>query len=336
MQEREFLAATVKEVAQRAGVSVATVSKYMNGGTLREPYRIRVQKAVEELNYSINEVARNLKINRTYMVGILAPSIRSSFITTTISVMQKYLHDHGYVTIIFDYQDDEALEKKQFFELLRYQVEGVVLFPEHNETPIIEEAIERALPILLVDNLIDGILCDAVVTNSRESAYTLTRRIISCNHQKVAICAGPSEMYTARERLQGYLQAMKDYELEPQVINGYYSVEGSYKAIKNLLESEERPTALLSANYYMTLGALKAVNELGLRIPQDLSFAGFDELEFGCALPTEISTVVQPLEEVGVHAACRILSRIEKSDINPPYVDVLKTEITYTDSIRVL
>ena len=176
--------------------------------------------------------------------------------------------------------------------------------------------------------MIEGSLCDAVVTNSRESAYALTRRIISCNHQKVAICAGPSEMYTARERLQGYLQAMKDYELEPQVINGYYSVEGSYKAIKNLLESEERPTA--------TLGALKAVNELGLRIPQDLSFAGFDELEFGCALPTEISTVVQPLEEVGVHAACRILSRIEKSDINPPYVDVLKTEITYTDSIRVL
>ena len=330
-----LLAVTVKDVAQHAGVSVATVSKFMNGGNLREEYRLRVQAAVEELNYSINEVARNLKTNRSYAIGILSSTICSGYITTTISAIQRYLLEKGYISLITDYQGDRVLQKKQLDMLLRQKVDGIILFPDFNEIETVNEVRSHSIPIILVDNLIDGLSCDAVITNSCESAYAITNQLIRCHHTRIAFCAGPTGLlYTARERLLGYQQAMNAHGLQPLVFDGYYLVDGGYNAVKSMMALKDRPTAIISSNYDMTVGVLQALNELDVRIPEDISVAAFDKLDFDCVLQTPISTIVQPLEEIGVCAAKRIISRIEQKETTAPSVDVLPTKILYTQSIK--
>lgn len=328
------MAATVKDVALRAGVSVATVSKYMNGGKLRESYRKSVEQAVEELGYSINEIARNLKIKRTYIIGVLASSIRSTFIATIISALQCSLLDKGYSTVIVDYQCDKDLEAKQVEVLLRRQVDGVIIFPAENEIGIIEVVKTRGIPVMLLDNILEDYPCNAVVTDNRDCSERVTRRLIELGHRNITICAGPKYMYTAKERLAGYLSAIETSGLKPSVILGEYETQTAFDALVNMAKSREKPTAIISSSYYTALGALRALNELSWRIPDDVSFVTFDDLEFNCALSPQISTVIQPLEEIGLCAAEKIVSLVENGQSGDPCITTLKSKIQYTSSIR--
>lgn len=333
------MAATIKMVAQRAGVSVATVSKYLNGGNVREPFRSNVQQAVAELNYSINEVARSLKTNRTFTVGVLAASIRSIFLTSVIAAIQYELLQHGYSTIIADYQVDKTLEKKQLDVLLKRQVDGIILFPEENEGEIIDTIRSRNIPVVMVDNFIENRACDAVVTDGADGIYQLTKKLLENNHTRISILSGPNDMFTARQRLSGYRKAFEDYGIAPDeslIVPGNYHLGTSYAATKQLLRRTPAPTALIATNYYSAIGALQALNELHIAIPQELSFCTFDALEFNCIMTPEITTAAQPMQEMGQTAARRLLQRIEGSSQDFPRLECLKTEVCFTDSIRKL
>ena len=331
------MAATVKEVAQRAGVSVATVSKYMNGGNVKEAYRIKVEEAVKELDYAINAVARNLKTNKSYMVGILTPEITSSFVTSVISLIQKNLLDMGYTTLILDYQADRKQESRQLDVLIQFKVDGMILFPAFNEVDLVETIKKNNIPLLLVDNQIYGADCDAIVTNNRESSYEATKKMIACNHKHIVICRGPEETYTANERYLGYLDAMTESGLTPVSVNGSYTIEGGYQAIKQLAADGCKPTAIISCNYHMTIGILRALYELNWRIPEDISMIAFDEQVFDFALPVSISAIIQPLKEVSACAAKRIVEMIEKKDTErTPSVDVLKASLNETESFQAI
>lgn len=329
--------ATVKEVAQLAGVSVATVSKYMNGGNVREPYRAKVESAVRELGYVINEAARTLKTKKTNMIGILTAEIGSSFTTSVISIIQRELLNMGYTTLILDYQADRKLESRQLDVLLRFNVDGIILFPIFNEAYLVETIRKNKIPLLLVDNEIYGEKCAAVVTNNRKSAYCATKRLIECNHVRIALCRGTEETYTAEERFKGYMDAMAECGLPPIVVNGYYSVKGGYRAVKQLAQLSDVPTAVISCNYNMTIGMLRALYELNWRIPEDISVVAFDEQLFDFALPVSISAIIQPIETVGVYTARRIVEMIGNESLeNTSDITVIDSVFKETGSFRVI
>lgn len=326
-------------VAERAGVSVATVSKYINGGNVYEENRERIQKAIEELDYKINEVARSLKTNKTYTIGVLAATIQSSFITNIISKIQYTLLQHGYSTIIADYQENKKLEKKQLDVLLMRHVDGIILFPEENEEEIVRFIKEQNVPMVMVDNMVEGIPCDAILTDNMGGVYTAVEELIKCSHRRIGMITGPEQMYTSRERMKGYCRACEDYfvEVEPELIRyGNYDMESGYRCFMELMDLEKPPTAVVAGNYYMAIGALQVINEKGIRIPDQLSFIAYDHMEFAGIMTPNISTVSQPLEEIGRVAAERIVQRIKGNMENYPQVDRLKTSLNLTGSVKSL
>lgn len=331
------MAATIKMVAERAGVSVATVSKYINGGNVYEENRVRVQKAIDDLDYKINEVARSLKTNKTYTVGILASSIQSIFIAGIISSIQHYLLEHGYSTIIADYQEDEKQERKQLEVLMQKHVDGLIIFPEENEEDVIRYIQNQGIPVLIVDNLVENAPCDAILTDNVSGIYEAVERLIQLNHRRIGIITGPQTMYTARERLKGYERAHEDYHIEkyPELIQTcQYDIDGGYQSMKALLDLKDPPTAVVMGNYYTSIGTLKAINERKLRIPYDISVVSFDYLEFSCILETEITCICQQCDEIGKKAASKIVKRIKGDQKNFPQIIRVKPEVRYTESIQ--
>lgn len=330
------MAATIKMVAERAGVSVATVSKYLNGGNVYEENAIRIQKAVDELDYRLNDVARSLKTNKSYIIGVLAATIRSDFIAEIISTLQCSLANYGYSTLIVDYQGNEELEKKQLDVLLKKQVDGIVLFPLQNEKEIIHLIQKEKIPVLMIDNLIEDVECDAVVTNNRQGVYDAVKQLVHYNHKRIGMITGPLKMYTARERLNGYLDALNDSQIpvdDNLIAIADYDIESGYNCMNALLQYTERPTAILVANYYMAIGVLRALHENKIRIPEDMSVISVDELEFSWVLETPISTIKQSCKEMGKMAATIIVDRIRGEISDFPKIVYWDTELIWTKSV---
>lgn len=330
------MAATIKMVAERAGVSVATVSKYINGGNVYEENRRKVQKAIDELDYKINDVARSLKTNKTYTVGVLAANIRSTFLTAIISKIQNTLLTRGYSTIIADYQEDKELERKQLEVLLKKHVDGIILFPENDEMDIVEMIRSRKIPLVLVDNIVKGCACDAVLTDNIEGAYAAVEELIRHNHRRIGIINGPDSMSSFEERLKGYTRALQDYFIEIDeklIIKGLHNAESGYEGMIQLLDMKNPPSAVFVSNYHMSLGALKALFEKKIKIPEQMSIITFDYLEFGFVMDPVISNIIQPQEEMGERAARKLLQRINGDYANYPQIERLKTIHSFTGSI---
>lgn len=330
------MATTIKMVAERAGVSVATVSKYINGGNVYEENRVKVQKAIDELDYRVNEVARSLKTKKTYTVGVLAANIQSSFLTSVISKIQTTLMIHGYSTIIADYQEDKELEKKQLEVLLQKHMDGIILFPEENEEDIVETVRKWGVPLISVNNMIEGNHGDAVLTDNVGGVYAAIEEFIKNNHKRIAIINGNNIMSSFKERMKGYLRAFEDYSIELDeelIITGPHTIKGGYEGTLKLLKMKNPPTALFVGNYDMALGAIKALLENDVKIPEQLSVITFDRLEFSFITKPEISTVNQPQELMGERAALRLVQRMKGDMSNYPQVERLKTIKNFTGSI---
>lgn len=333
------MAATIKMVAEYAGVSVATVSKYINGGNVYEENRIKVQKAIEDLDYRVNAVARSLKTSKTYTVGVLAPNILSGFLTSIICRIQTILMKHGYSTIIADYQEDKELEKKQLEMLLQKHIDGIIMFPQENEIAIMNMIKKYGIPLVLVNNIIEGSHEDAVLTDNVGGAYAAIEELIKHNHKRIGFVNGLDVMSSFKERAKGYFRAFEDYSIQVDdslIVRGLHTIQAGYEGTLRLLDLENPPTALFVGNYHMALGALKAIAERKVVVPDQLSVITFDQLEFSFIMDPEISTIIQPQEEMGEKAALRLVQRMSGNTVNYPQVERLKTKKNFTDSIKML
>ena len=329
------MALKMLDVAKIAGVSVATVSKYINGKHISDEYRERVEKALRETDYCLNTAARNLKTKKSMLVGVLVQTITSSFQASVMFNIQRFLLKHGYTTIILDCQESAEVEKQNLDVLLQLQVDGIVLKPGIDEKDLIHRIMKNKVPVVLVDNLIPGIDCDAVVTDNFDAAYLITKKVIENGHKRIALCTGNENGYTAVERTRGYEQAMaeKGYPILKEW--GNYSIHDGYNAAMKVLESSYHPTAVITSNYYMTVGLLRAIYEKHFSVPEDISVFAFDEQDFDYALSTKISCVIQPVEDISRSAVDLLLERMK--DYNKPYeVRIEKTRMQEKGSVKKL
>ena len=327
------MALKMLDVAKMAEVSVATVSKYINGKYISDEYRLRVEKALRESDYRLNTAARNLKTRRSKLVGVLVQSITSSFTASVMFNIQRFLLEHGYTTIILDCRSSRELEERNLDVLLQLQVDGIILKPGKDEAELLRHIIKNNVPVVLVDNLIPGIDCDAVVTDNFDSAYRITRKVIECGHERIAVCSGQENSYTANERTRGYEQAMREAGYPIFVERAGYSVQEGYNVAQKVLESDYKPTAVITTNYYMTVGLVRAIYEKHLSVPDDISVYAFDEQDFDYALSTRIASVVQPIRKISRSAVELLLERTENHK-KPFEVRIEKTETHETESVK--
>lgn len=328
------MAATLWDVAKQTGLSIATVSKYINGIRVKESNAARIQQAIDELGYRVNMIARGLKTNRSMTVGVLIPSLVNLFSTSIVSAIERVLQENGYSTFICDYNSDPEMEENRFRFLMDKSVDGIIIMPTSIPETSLDRAVQSGIPLVSIDRPLEG--TDTVLVDNFLASYEATQHLIQAGHRRIGIITGPGTIYTARERYRGYMQAMKDSGIDPDpacIRQGDYELPGGHALTREILDHTEPPTALFVTNYEMTLGAVIALNEMNVSIPRDLSFIGFDNLEMAQIIKPRLTIVMQPVALIGKTAADLLLRRLSGDMQDFPVLHRLKTELIPGDSV---
>jgi len=273
-------------------------------------------------------------------IGVLIPDLKNIFCTTIVSNIENVLIQNGYSTILCDYKKNLELEKMKFDFLVNKMVDGIITIPfDGSDAQGIQELLSRNIPVVLVDRAIKGVSCDTVLVDNLNASYDAVEQLITKGHKKIGIICGPQNIFTAEERLKGYIRVHEDYSMaidENLIKNGDNEIESGYSLLNELIDSVNPPTAIFVTNYEMTLGAIMAVNERNIKMPDELSFIGFDNLQMAKIVKPTLSIVVQPMELIGETAANILLKRLKGDMSNFPAMFRLKTELVIKDSIREL
>lgn len=312
--------ATIKEVADLAGVSVGTVSHVITGSVpVSEPLRVKVQAAIRDLDYHPNHVARSLKTSRTKTLGIIVPDLTISFFPQIIHGAETLAWENGYSLIAVN-SSESAERQKALISLLRsQQVEGILLVIAAAPTPMsqMSRLIEAGIPLVCLDRVPDKIPVDSVSVDDLAAAEMGTDHLVEMGYSRIAIVTGPLHLKNERRRLQGYQDSLKRAGFpvtDDLVWQGNLRSEDLVSMCRErLVDERSRPDALLCTNGPTALGALRGLRDLGMRTPDDIGFVTFDELAVEDLFTPAITTIVQPAYEIGRRAAEILLGRIEDS-----------------------
>lgn len=327
---------TIKDIARETGLSLATISKYMNGGHVLEQNRIRIEAAIEKLDYKVNYFARGLKTNRSMTIGVLLPCIDSPFFGRIVAAMDKKLRAKGYHCIVCSYDFDPKLELEKLQFLRSNYVDGIILVPEHITAGEVISIVGDT-PIILVDRVLKDFSCDAIVADNLNAIYSAVESMLQRRHRRIGIIVGPQDISTAYERMVGYRRVHEDYRIpvdESLIRVGNYDLASGYRLFNRLMDLESPPSAICVTNYDMTIGAITAAHERGIALPEQVDFIGFDNIEL-CALVTPpLAFVEQPMEAMGEDAARLMLLRLEGSQ-EPAQLLRLKSKLVRPETVEV-
>ncbi len=330
------MAATIKDVARHAGLSIATISKYLNGGHVLDANRVLIDLAVAELEFKVNGMARSLKTSRTMTVGVLIPNLESIFCTSIVSNVENVLQEFGYSTLVCDYRQDPVMERRKLAFLADRQIDGLLMMPLGNDPELLEPLRARNIPHVLIDRPVAGSDCDTILVDNLNASYAAVEHLVVQGHRRIGIIRGPQGIHTAEERLKGYTRVHEDYNLPVEKVlirNGEYRTEDGYGQMSALLDLDVPPTAIFVTNYEMTLGAVMALNERNVRIPEDLSVIGFDNHSLTSLVKPPLSIVVQPIREIGEMAAQTLLRRMRDDRAGFPILCRMKTQLLLQASV---
>lgn len=330
--------ATIKDIARETGLGLATISKYINGGNVREKNKIAIDNAIGKLGFRINEFARGLKTNKSHTVGVIIPELNNVFITTIVTVIEDILRKNGYGVLICDCRTDEAQEHEAVRFLMGKMVDGIINMPSTKSGSHLSPLIERNIPIVLLDRMIRELKenVGAVLVDNVNAAASAVKIFFTAGHENIGIILGPEDVFTSQQRLLGYNQILIQNSLQPdtsRAIFSDYTVQGGYESTKRLL-ADKNVTAVFATNYEMTLGAIIAINELGMSIPEQISFIGFDNMQLSQVIKPKLTIVTQPLEEIGKNAAEIMLSRLSGETDTIARIVTLSTGICVGESVK--
>ncbi|KFL16347.1 LacI family transcriptional regulator [Geobacillus stearothermophilus] len=306
--------ASIKDVAKRANVSTATVSRVLrNTGNVTEETRQRVLEAIEALNYQPNVLGRYLRRMETETVLVVVPDITNPFFSKVLRGIEAVALEHGYQVLLGDTQNDVRLEEQYLNLLPQRQVDGMIFLTARIRKELVEE-MARQFPIVLACEYLEGADIPTVSIDNISSARKATEHLIRLGHCRIAHLSGPMNIILSRDRLRGYQQALAQHELEADaalVQEGDFTYESGYNLTLKLLALEKPPTAIFAANDEMAIGAIKAVRHRGGRVPDDVAVVGFDDIQMAAIFEPSLTTIAQPMFEIGQKAMELLLALIE-------------------------
>ncbi len=315
----------IKDVARRAGVSSATVSRVLSNHPHVSPEtRERVLQAIEELGYRPSRVARSLRAQRSRIIGLIISDIQNPFFTALVRAVEDVAYEHDYA--VFLCNSDESIEKEGLYvDVMRAEhVAGVVISPTQEEYSPVQQLVSLGIPVVTIDRMVRGLSVDSVVVDNVGAAYTLVDHVIKDGHTRVAAVVGTPAATTGRERFEGYRRALEDNDIpfDPHLVRrGLPKEHVGYEMTRDLLALPNPPTALFTGNNLLTLGALRAICEAGLQIPDDIALVAFDELDWMPVFDPALTVAAQPTYDLGKRATELLLKRIGGWD--GPYEKVM-------------
>ena len=322
---------TIRDVAERAGVSSMTVSRVINESTRVSPEtRSRVERAISDLGYVPSRLARGLSAQRTGTLAVIVPDVANPFFTLIVRAAEEVARRAGYRAILCDTRADLAVEREVIEEMIAHRVEGIAIAPVSDRS---REQLRRlatyGIPFVLLDRTVPGVDADAVLGDSRDGAERLVGHLIALGHRRIGLIVESDEVSTARHRRAGYEAAHRAAGLELDrvlVVETTVDPSGGFEGMQQLLSLEERPTAVFTVNNLVALGAIEAVRAARLEVPDDVALVCFDDIEYASRLYPFLTVMEQPAETFGTLGAQLLLERIQRRGPERSRVVVLPAE----------
>ncbi|MEV0676953.1 LacI family DNA-binding transcriptional regulator [Actinosynnema sp. NPDC050436] len=307
MTEEVRSVTTIKDVAQHAGVSTATVSRVLNGHAApTEETRTRVLAAVEELGYRPNALARSLRTTSTTTLGLVISDLVNPFFAEIARAVEEEARAHGYCVIVANADESADQQATYVRTLLDRRVDGLLVCPATDDPSWIAEVEARDVPLVLLDRTVPGAGCPVVRADGAQALADLADALRTAGHRRVGVIAGPADTSTGRERLEQFARG----GLELVVVHGDFRRESGSRAAAELAGLPDRPTALVAMDNLMGLGALEELRRRGLKVPADVGLAVYDDQPWFPLLDPPITVVAQPTVEMGRAAARSLLALI--------------------------
>jgi DNA-binding LacI/PurR family transcriptional regulator len=331
---------TMKEIAERAQVSIGTVSHVVNGTSpVREKLRSRVLEVIANLGYQPSALARALRRDSTNMLGMVIPDITNPFFPGVVRGVEDVAFKKSYRVILCNTDNDPSKEKAYIDELRSYRPAGLLIIPaaERGLSSELGYSIPQGIPLIFLDRRPMDWKGDAVIVANEDGAFQATQHLLKMGHTRLAMLSGPPHVAVAGQRLAGFRRALAKHKvaiLPEYVQETRFDRDSGYRSALRLLNMLPRPTAIFAANDMVALGALLAIRELGLHCPNDVSLIGFDDLELGMFTDPALSSVHQSGYQMGATAARILLERIAGKKGRPQQI-VLPTELRIRNSVIV-
>jgi LacI family transcriptional regulator len=308
---------TIRDVAKLAGVAPITVSRVVNNtGYISEPTRKRVKAAIKRLGYVPNSLARSLRSRRTGMLALIVTDITNPFFTLIARGVEDTASDAGFCVIFCNTDESEVTEQEYVNLMLQKQVDGILLVPARSTASSLKLIQAQGTPLVVIDRRVPGVNVDTVRCDSEDGAYRLVQLLVKLGHRRIAALSGPQGVSTADDRVAGYERALAEAGPTPPpplVYCGSYTYASGFELAKQMLAAQPQPTAIFAANNFIAMGAFKALQEAGVRVPEDIALVSFDDLPPAMVTSPFLTVVAQPAYEMGRVATNRLLAQLAGS-----------------------
>ncbi len=327
--------ATIKEVARKAGVSTATVSRVFNNvGPVGAETRQRVQKAAKALRYTPNAVGRSLSTQRTDAIGLLLPDIYGEFFSEVIRGADQTAQQNRYHLLVSSsHKHREEIEAA--LRVMSGRVDGLILMSPHIDAQSLKANLPINLPVVLLNCYVDGVSFDSLNIDNFGGANQMVRHLIQHGHRRIAVIKGIEKNLDAEERLRGYRQALHEGQVEQSAVlemSGNFSEASGYDAVQKILALSPRPTAIFASNDSMAIGALGALREMAIAIPQEMALAGFDDIPIARFLSPPLTSVRVSISDLGAIAIQKLVHAIREQNKHAKQSMMIPTSLALRES----
>ncbi|WP_017726469.1 LacI family DNA-binding transcriptional regulator [Halalkalibacterium ligniniphilum] len=310
---------TIKDVAKRANVSVATVSRVLSkSSNVSKAKKEQVLKAIEELNYQPNALGRYLRTSQTMTILVVIPNITNPFFSNVLRGIQTYANQEGYRVLLMDVEHSGFQEQNYVDMLEQKQVDGLIMLTSRINPEVLHTISEKH-PVVLACEYIEGSMIPTVSIDNISSARKMTEYLLGLGYKNIAHISGPMNTILSIDRLKGYKQALQARERpikSSSIQEGDFTVESGYNVMTKLLAMESRPDAVFAANDEMAIGAIHAIKHRGLRVPEDIAVVGFDDIEIASYYDPPLTTIRQPTYKIGRKAMNLLIELLGKKTLS--------------------
>ena len=315
--------ASIRDVAKEAGVSISTVSHVINQTRfVSDNKQSNVYAAMKKLNYTPNRLASSLrrKDKRTNTLGLLIPDSANPFFAEVLRGVEDTCFDAGFSVFLCNSDDDPQKELNYIKVLLGNQIDGIILVSTGTHNDSLEVLANSRIPSVLVDRVVSTGGIDSVLVDNETGGYQAGEYLINLGHRRVGCITGPSLLTPSAARVQGFKRAISKngFEVTDELImSGDFRAQSGFNAAKKMIALDDLPTAVFACNDMMAVGALHAFDEAGLRVPDDISIIGFDDIALASFTKPPLTTIAQPGQNMGLLAAEMVINRIENPKLSP-------------------
>jgi LacI family transcriptional regulator, galactose operon repressor len=329
---------TIQDVAAQAGVSTATVSRVLNQvGAVDASLAERVRAACEALQYRPNRAARALAGGRSALIGLIVTDIQNPFFMEVVRGVEDTIQRQGYLLVLCNSAEDPGRERRYIEVMCAEPLAGAIVVPTTDRRPILQPFVDGGIPVVAVDRRVQDTAIDTVLLDNTAAAREAVEHLIANGYRRIAMITGPERTTTARERLEGYRLALRAAGIDPDPElerRGPFTQETGQAQTDQLLALRPPVDALLAGNNRLTMGALEAIHEHGLRVPEDIAVISFDEVPWISPGSVSLTMVTQPAYELGATAALRLIQRLQHPGQLARQETVLAHRLQIGDSSR--